>query len=161
MDLRRGFKSSLIYFSFIGFTSCVSHTKNPSEDKCQHDKKTFRCVKYIKNYDADTITVHIPRVHPLIGKNMSIRVLGVDTPEIRTKDKCEKELALRAKNKVAEFLKQSNRIDLINIQRGKYFRIVADLLVDGESLSKFLLKQGLAYPYKGGRKPKMNWCKFL
>ena len=60
-------------------------------ENCYHDDHNFRCVRYIKNYDADTITFEIPLVHPLLGKNISIRVNGVDTPEIRTKNKCEKE----------------------------------------------------------------------
>ena len=60
-----------------------------AEESCVHDDSSFRCVKYVKNYDADTITFNVPNVHPLIGKKINIRVLGVDTPEIRTKNKCE------------------------------------------------------------------------
>ena len=119
----------------------------------------FRCVKYIKNYDADTITFNIPGTHPLIGKKINIRVSGVDTPEIRTKNKCEKSKARNAKKLVSNLLKNSTRIDLENIKRGKYFRIVADVVIDGKSLKNYLLKNGFAYSYQGGTKKKMNWCK--
>jgi endonuclease YncB( thermonuclease family) len=115
-------------------------------------------VKYVKNYDADTVTFNIPSVHPLIGKNINIRVLGVDTPEIRTKNKCEKEKGRNARELVKNLLKNAKRIDLINIQRGKYFRVVADVMIDGKSLSAYLLKNGLAYAYQGGTKKKINWC---
>ncbi len=125
---------------------------------CEHDKNTFRCVRYIKNYDADTITVSIPGVHAIIGEKMNIRVNGVDTPEIRTKNKCEKKKARDAKKLVKALLKSAKRIDLTNIQRGKYFRIVADVMIDGKSLSFYLLKNGLAVNYDGGTKKKMNWC---
>ncbi len=70
--------------------SCSYHSLGL--ESCKHDEANFRCVKYIKNYDADTVTFNIPNIHPLIGKKINIRVSGVDTPEIRTKNKCEKEI---------------------------------------------------------------------
>ena len=128
---------------------------------CQHDEKNFRCVEYVRNYDADTITFKIKGVHPLIGENISIRVNGIDTPEMRTKNKCEKELAKKAKRFVASVVSKAKRIDLKNIKRGKYFRVVADVEVDGESLGQQLLKRGFAYPYDGGAKTIVDWCKRL
>lgn len=128
-------------------------------DSCKHDQTNFRCVKYVRNYDADTVTFNIPNVHPLIGKKINIRVSGVDTPEIRTKNKCEKEKGKYAKGLVTNLLKNAKRIDLENIKRGKYFRVVADIKIDGQYLSKYLLRNGLAYPYYGKTKKKLDWCK--
>ena len=130
-----------------------------SKDSCLHDDGNFRCVKYVKNYDADTITFNIPNIHPLIGNKINVRVLGVDTPEIRTKDKCEKKKARYAKKKITKILKKAKRIDLENIKRGKYFRIVADVKVDKKSLTEYLLENGFAYAYDGGTKRKIDWCK--
>lgn len=127
---------------------------------CQHDKENFRCVKYIKNYDGDTITFNIPGLHPLISKNISVRLSGVDTPEIKTKKKCEKEKGRIAKALVKNLLKRSKRVDLENIKRGKYFRIVADVIVDGKPLTSYLLKNNLAYAYSGQKKRKIDWCNF-
>ncbi len=127
---------------------------------CTHDSKTFRCVKYIKNYDGDTITVEIPNVHPLIGKNISVRILGIDTPEKTGTKPCEKERARDAQRLVENLLKNSKSIELKNIDRDKYFRILADVWVDGKSISDLLIKNNLAYQYFGGRKPaSTNWCK--
>lgn len=125
---------------------------------CVHDRSTFRCVKYVRNYDADTVTFNIPNLHPLFGDKINIRVLGVDTPEMRTKNSCEKAKAKTAKKLVANLLKNAKRIDLVNVQRGKYFRIVADVIVDGVSLQHYLLKNGHAYAYDGGTKLKVDWC---
>jgi micrococcal nuclease len=125
---------------------------------CEHDSKAFRCVKYLYNYDADTITFNVKNVHPLLGKKMKVRVSGVDTPEIRTKDKCEKQKGRTAKRFVENLLKHAKKIDLENIQRGKYFRVVADVIIDGKNLSKLLIKNNLAYVYHGGKKKKINWC---
>ena len=131
-----------------------------AEDACQHSANSFACVQYIKNYDADTVTFNIPSVHPLIGEKVNIRVRGIDAPEIRTKNSCEKRQAQNAKQLVGNLLKKAKRIDLKNIERGKYFRIVADVIVDGKNLSEFLIKNDLAYAYDGGKKQQIDWCRF-
>ena len=43
---------------------------------------------------------------------------------------------------VADILKDAEQITLKNIERGKYFRIAADVLVDGEDLGDMLLEAG-------------------
>ncbi|PIP89027.1 MAG: nuclease [Bdellovibrionales bacterium CG12_big_fil_rev_8_21_14_0_65_38_15] len=128
-------------------------------ESCMHDKDTFRCVKYVRNYDADTITFNVPGVHPLIGEKINVRVSGVDTPEVKTKVACEKQKARDAKRLVENLLKHAKRIDLTGVSRDKYFRINADVVIDGKSLSSYLLKNGLAYSYDGGTKKKVDWCK--
>jgi len=130
-----------------------------ASDQCSHTNTTFACVKYIKNYDADTITFNIPDTHPILGQKISIRVKGVDAPEMRTKNQCEKDKAKNAKKLVENLLKKGKRIDLINIERGKYFRVVANVIIDGQDLTDYLLKNGLAYSYDGGKKQQVNWCK--
>jgi endonuclease YncB( thermonuclease family) len=117
-------------------------------------------VKFIKNYDGDTLTVNIPGVHPLLGKKIRIRVNGIDTPEIRGRSACEKKKARLAKKLAYSLLSKAKRIDLLNVKRGKYFRIVADVFIDQKkNLAQVLLKNKLAYRYNGKRKPKVNWCK--
>lgn len=129
--------------------------------ECEHDATTFRCVKYIKNYDADTITFNIPNTHPLIGEKISVRVRHIDTPEIKGKLPCEKEVARIAKNLIEHKMKNAKNIELKNIERDKYFRILADVVVDGVNLSEVLIKNKLAYSYEGGTKEKLNWCSRL
>ena len=55
-------------------------------------------------------------------------------------------------------VQEAKNIELHNIKRGKYFRIVADVIVDGKSVKDELIKSKLAYPYKGGTKKKIDWC---
>lgn len=172
------FTAVLVLNIFIGCTPQESGASNPEGDakqtddvqkkgkeekksECTHTADTLKCVKYVRNYDADTITMEIPGLHPLLGKNAGIRVLGVDTPEIRTKNACEKKKAKHAKKVVEKILSKAKRIDLENISRGKFFRIVADVKADGKSLTKMLLEKNLAYPYDGGTKRKVDWCKPL
>ncbi len=129
-----------------------------SLDLCKHDQQNFRCVEYVKNYDGDTITFNIPGVHPLIGNKVKVRILNVDTAEMRTKDQCEKQKAQQAQKIVENLLKQAKKINLENIRRDKYFRILADVKADGVSIGDYLVQHYLAYRYKGGKKPQTNWC---
>jgi len=117
----------------------------------------FYGVTYVKNYDGDTITFDIPYLPPLIGENINIRVDGLDTPEIKGKCKKEKALAKEVRNYVTLLMLNAHQIDLLNTKRGKYFRIVADVMIDNESLTQILLDKGYAIEYDGDTKTK-NWC---
>lgn len=107
--------------------------------------------------DGDTIKVNIDHIHPLIGERIPVRLAGIDTPELSSPNPHIKALALKAKAFTENALKNSNRILLTNLRRDKYFRLLADLQIDGISLSEMLLDAGLARPYHGGEKP--DWTK--
>lgn len=131
-------------------------------------KKGRMRATYIKNYDADTITVDLDCNFDLACKNMGLRVLGLDTPEIKVSKskpekerKCEKNLALIAREFVKEELTKAKLITLENVKRGKYFRIVADVLYDGKNLKEELFKKGYAVYYDGGTKSEVDWCNKL
>ena len=118
----------------------------------------FNNVKLKRVYDGDTLFVDIPNTPSVFGKSIGIRVLGLDTPEIKGKTKCEKVLAYTAKKYVESLLKNAN-IKLKNCTRGKYFRLVCEVWYDNKSLTKELIKQGLAYEYYGKTKQNVNWCR--
>ena len=125
---------------------------------CGNTDTALNCVEYIRNYDGDTLTVNIPTVHPLLGHDILVRVVGVDSPEIEGKNQCERVAARRIQVQVQKWLKNAARIDLKNVQRDKYFRVLADVQLDGTSLSKKLLDNKLAVPYDGGTKHPVDWC---
>jgi endonuclease YncB( thermonuclease family) len=120
---------------------------------------TVTVSKVINVYDGDTFRVNIDSLPPIVGKNIPIRVNGVDTPEIRGKCLYEKNLALKARDFVRAKLSNAKEIKLTNLQRGKYFRMVANVLVDGVNLERELLDNELAYRYDGGKK--LSWCRQL
>ena len=117
---------------------------------------TVTVSKVISVYDGDTFRVDINSLPPIVGKNIPIRLNGVDTPEIRGKCQYEKDLALKARDFVRNKLANAKEIKLTKLQRGKYFRVVADVMVDGVSLEQELLENELAYKYTGGKKS--SWC---
>ena len=125
---------------------------------CQQSEEIFQQLEYLNNYDGDTITFNIPCVHPLLGSFMKVRLNGIDTAEIRGSRPCEKKIALYTKDFVASLLAPAHEIELTNFKRGKYFRIVGDVIFDGQNLSKVLLENHLAIPYDGGTKADYDWC---
>ena len=106
---------------------------------------------YVRNYDGDTITFNLPGLHPIIGEKINIRVNGIDTPEIRGKCEKEKYDAKQAKEMVTDILKDAEQIIFRNMERGKYFRIAADVIVDGENLADMMIEAGMAVSYDGGK----------
>lgn len=147
--------------SFLLAGGCAFHKQTKVELSCAHDATTFRCVEYLTNYDGDTITVNIRNVHPLIGNNISVRIAGIDSPELRTTNNCEKIIANKSKDFVRERLSHAHQIEIQNIRRDKYFRILGDVSVDGKSLKDELLKRHFAYLYSGGKKEQIDWCRFV
>lgn len=120
----------------------------------------FLNVTYHHCYDGDTCTVTIPNVHPLFGEKIRVRINGVDAPEKGWRAKCdpEKDLAIKAHNLAHSMMESASRIDLRNAKRDtKFFRVAADVVVDGVSIGERLLECGLAHPYDG--KQKRSWCK--
>lgn len=117
----------------------------------------FTVERLISVYDGDTIRVDIANcTEPLLCKNISIRVFGIDTPEIRGKCPSEKRLAKIARNKMREVLKSAKVIELKSTKRGKYFRIVASVFADDVEVADLLIEQKLAFRYFGGKK--QSWC---
>lgn len=108
-------------------------------------------------YDADTFRATIKEWPQIIGERIPIRVNGIDAPEIRGKCQEEKIKAREAKKESVAMLRSAKQIELRNIKRGKYFRIIADVYLDGKSLAQVLIIKGLARPYDG--KKRQGWCK--
>ena len=112
--------------------------------------------RVIRVIDGDTFVVDIDQFPDLIGKHISVRIYGIDTPELRGKCDREKDLAVKAKERVEALLNSSETIVLENLSRGSFFRIVADVIVDGVDLGELILNEGLAMPYRSGRES--LWC---
>jgi endonuclease YncB( thermonuclease family) len=91
---------------------------------------------------------------------LSVRVLKTDTPEKGSRAKCEKEakLAEKASKFTKEFIGKNKTATFRNIKWDKYGgRLLADVEINGKSLSDELIKNGLARSYDG--KKKGSWCK--
>jgi micrococcal nuclease len=107
-------------------------------------------------YDADTFRVNISGWPAVVGERVQIRVKGVDAPELRGKCEAEKVRARKAKQFTVAKLREAQTIQLAELERGKYFRLLAVVYVDGENLEQALINADLARPYDGGTR--QGWC---
>lgn len=108
----------------------------------------YKC-KIERIVDGDTIIVSIDVGFGIWLKDIPIRVLGINTPEVRTKDIIEKIAGMKAKARVEELLPVGSTV-IVNteLDKEKFGRILGDFLIDGkESLGHILLAEGLAESY--------------
>lgn len=109
--------------------------------------------------DGDTIKTVVKLPCPLC--NVSIRILGIDTPESNHLAKCpkEKDLGMKAKMFVVDLTKGQETMIARNVKWDKYGgRIDAYVEINGVDVGKALIEVGLARPYTG-EGPKSDWCK--
>jgi micrococcal nuclease len=112
--------------------------------------------RVIKVYDADTITIatKLPYDKSKLYR-MSVRLNGIDTPEIKTKNKDEKQIAISARDFVANLV-LNKYVRLENIKNEKYGRILADVYIGETHLNNLLLIERFAVKYDGKTKQTPN-----
>ena len=123
--------------------------------------------KVIKVYDCDTITIatKFPYLTTLHESNIMyrfhIRLLGIDTPEMKTKDEDEKAIAYLAQKTLSELILNKN-VSLKNTSIDKYGRILANVYTDdGIELSKWAIENRFAVFYDGGtKKSPQSWSDY-
>lgn len=134
-----------------------------------HAKEKEYVVKRV--YDGDTFVLDIEH-HPKSLREVKVRILGIDTPEMPPenflvtgklgKAKCfkEAEQALRARNALNDLLlSNGNKIHLKNLKYDKFgSRINADVYIDETNVAQYLIGLKLAIPYSGEAKTH-DWCK--
>tara|TARA_B100001250_G_scaffold403540_1_gene418226 strand:+ start:210 stop:689 length:480 start_codon:yes stop_codon:yes gene_type:complete len=118
-------------------------------------------VKIIKVIDGDTVDVDIDLGFGVTLTDERVRIMGIDTPESRTRDKVEKVFGKAAKQALLDMLGETSILKTqINRDgedmKGKFGRILGDFIVDrhGESISVVdaLIEDGHAVDYYGGSK---------
>ncbi len=86
------------------------------------------------------------------------RLIGFDTPEtFRAQCDAEKALGLRAKARLVELIRSTGHVELeIEPDLDRYGRFLAVARVNGHEVGPVLILEGLARPYRGGKRP--SWC---
>jgi micrococcal nuclease len=114
-------------------------------------------VTVIKIVDGDTVDVDIDLGFGICLKDERVRIMGIDTPESRTRDKVEKVFGLASKERVKGLL-SGDIILKTQIARngedmkGKYGRILGDFIIGDKMLTDILVEEGHAVAYFGGSK---------
>ena len=117
----------------------------------------------VKVIDGDTVDVDIDLGFGIILSDERVRIMGIDTPESRTRDKIEKKFGLAAKARLKQLLGKDcvlktqinkNGEDM----KGKFGRILGDFDVydsktdSWKPATEVMISEGHAVPYTGGSK---------
>ena len=114
-------------------------------------------VKVIRVVDGDTVDVDIDLGFGVTLTDERVRIMGIDTPESRTRDKVEKKFGLAAKARLKELMKKGARLITTEDRKGedmkgKFGRILGDFKVDGKLVTDIMVEEGHAVAYFGGSK---------
>ena len=99
----------------------------------------------IKVYDGDTITVNIDLGFGIIKSQTKIRLLGIDTPELRGE---EREAGLEAKKALMDLI-MGKTVTIVTEKdkTGKYGRYLGTIFLDNTNINLWMLDHGYAKPY--------------
>ena len=122
----------------------------------------YKC-KIRKVVDGDTVDIDIDLGFGVWLNDERVRIIGIDTPESRTRDKVEKKFGLAAKKRLKQMLGKTSilrtQIDRSGEDaKGKFGRILGDFDVYDHatdalvSATSLMMSEGHAVPYTGGSK---------
>jgi len=122
----------------------------------EYDVVLLKCV------DGDTVDVDIDLGFGVWLKDERVRIMGIDTPESRTRDKVEKLFGTAAKNRLKELLKNGGKLITTEDKsgedmKGKFGRILGDFRVaDGRRVTEIMIEEGHCVAYFGGSKDEIQ-----
>lgn len=108
--------------------------------------------------DGDTLRAEMLGVPSPLNR-VSIRISGIDTPEMKGQCDSEKEKARAAKSFLSRKLSSARAVTFGTLDWDKYGgRILADVYFDGQDVGQMMIDEGYATPYLGGKKSS-HWCR--
>ena len=114
-------------------------------------------VSVVKVVDGDTVDVDIDLGFGMSYKKQRVRMLGIDTPESRTRDLVEKKFGKASKKHLKDILEQGG-IQLVSHDKGKFGRILGELFIGDSSYSinQQMIDEHHAVAYTGGNKEEIE-----
>ena len=113
-------------------------------------------VTIAKVVDGDTVDVDIDLGFGMVYKKQRVRMLGIDTPESRTRDLVEKKFGKASKKHLKKLLEEAESITLISHDKGKFGRILGEIFVHEEgtkvNVNEQMITDHHAVPYTGENK---------
>jgi len=119
-------------------------------------------VHIVKIVDGDTVDVDIDLGFNIQLKDERVRIMGIDTPESRTRDKVEKLFGIAAKNRLYSLLEKDAKLITTEDKdgedmKGKFGRILGDFrAADGRMVTDIMIEEGHAVAYFGGSKEEIQ-----
>ena len=122
----------------------------------------YKC-KILRVVDGDTVDIDIDLGFGMWMHKERVRMMGIDTPESRTRDLTEKAFGLASKERLKELLPVGSMSVLkTEIERsgedkkGKFGRILGDFFIDDKRATDILIEEGHAVAYFGGSKEEIQ-----
>ena len=108
--------------------------------------------------DGDTVDIDIDLGFGVMLKDERVRIMGIDTPESRTRDLTEKKFGLAAKDRLKQLLGKKSILKCKEYDsKGKFGRILGDFTTnDGRMVTDVLVEEGHAVAYFGGSKEEIQ-----
>jgi len=123
-------------------------------------------VTVIKVVDGDTVDVDIDLGFGVTLRDERVRIMGIDTPESRTRDKVEDLFGEAAKARLKELMSEGGKLITTENKKGedmkgKFGRILGDFYVERyegqkERVTDILVEEGHAVAYFGGSKEEIQ-----
>ena len=122
----------------------------------------YKC-KILRVVDGDTVDIDIDLGFGMWMHKERVRMMGIDTPESRTRDKVEKKFGLASKARLKELMPVGS-MQILKTEidrsgedsRGKFGRILGDFFVDQNGdksrATEILINEGYAVAYHGQSK---------
>ena len=122
----------------------------------------YKC-KILRVVDGDTVDIDIDLGFGMWMHKERVRMMGIDTPESRTRDKVEKKFGLASKARLKELMPVGS-MQILKTEidrsgedsRGKFGRILGDFFVnqngDKSRATEILINKGYAVAYHGQSK---------
>jgi len=123
----------------------------------------YKC-KILRVVDGDTVDVDIDLGFGMWMHKERVRMMGIDTPESRTRDKVEKAFGIASKDRLKELLPIGS-ISILKTEidrsgedsRGKFGRVLGDFITDDDRrCTDILIEEGHAVAYFGGSKDEVD-----
>ena len=110
--------------------------------------------RLVRVVDGDTIDADIELGFSVFMRDR-IRLMGIDTPESRTRNLQEKSWGLAAKHRLIELLAETDgEFTLVteDMEKGKFGRVLGTIEINGKDANQTLIEENFAIPYEGGNK---------
>jgi endonuclease YncB( thermonuclease family) len=124
---------------------------------CKTFVPQFTTGKIVKCYDGDSVTIATIYNDELV--RFSVRMLGYDTAEMRSKDETEKRVAKEAQQDIFNKIMGKMVTVIRNDGFDKYGRLLLELELEGESVNAYM-KNKWGVSYYGGHKEDVDWGTF-
>ena len=125
--------------------------------------------KILRVVDGDTVDVDIDLGFGVWMHKERVRIMGIDTPESRTRDKVEKKFGLASKARLKELMPIGS-MQILKTQidksgedkKGKFGRILGDFIIlDDDTLTTtmvttIMINEGYAVAYHGQNKDEVE-----